>query len=136
MSRLILLLFLPSLMYSQTIDHWETTVFDYDIWKYLEGTYEPDTNWRKLNYNDATWLQGQGGVGYGDGDDSTVISYVTSLYLRKTFNIVDTADIITAVLNVDYDDAFVAYLNNVEIARANIGIVGDCLLYTSPSPRD
>ncbi|MBT7481277.1 MAG: CotH kinase family protein [Flavobacteriales bacterium] len=134
MKKLVLLLyFFPCLLFSQSINHWETAVFDNDIWKYLEGTSEPDTNWRTLNFNDASWLQGQGGVGYGDGDDSTVISSVTSLYLRKTFNIVDTADIITAVLNVDYDDAFVAYLNNVEIARANIGTVGDHPLYNQGS---
>ena len=126
MRKLILLLgCLPFLTLSQNIDHWETVIFDNDIWKYLEGTYEPDTNWRKLNFNDTIWLQGQGGIGYGDGDDSTVISSVTSLYLRKTFTIIDTADIVEAVLNVDYDDAFVAYLNNVEIARANIGTIGD-----------
>ncbi|MBT6808112.1 MAG: hypothetical protein HOA52_01320, partial [Flavobacteriales bacterium] len=59
--------FLPLFSFSQNIDHWETAVFDNDIWKYFEGTYEPDTNWRKLNYNDAAWMQGQGGVGYGDG---------------------------------------------------------------------
>jgi hypothetical protein len=116
---------LPFFTISQNIDHWETVIFDNDVWKYLEGTSEPDTNWRKLNFNDTTWLSGQGGIGYGDGDDSTLISAVTSLYLRRTFTIVDTADIVEAVLNVDYDDAFVAYLNNVEIARANIGTIGD-----------
>ena len=125
--------FFPLFLSSQTIDHWETSVFDDDIWKYLEGTYEPDTNWRKLNYNDATWISGQGGVGYGDGDDNTLINPVTSLYLRKTFTIVDTSDIVASVLNVDYDDAFVAYLNNVEIARSNIGVVGDHPLYNQGS---
>ncbi|MBT5699343.1 MAG: hypothetical protein HOJ12_05050, partial [Flavobacteriales bacterium] len=125
--------FFPLLLSSQTINHWETAVFDNDIWKYLEGTYEPDTNWRKLSFNDASWLQGEGGVGYGDGDDSTIISAVSSLYLRKTFTIVDTSDILASILNVDYDDAFVAYLNNVEIARANIGTVGDHPLYNQGS---
>ena len=69
------LVFSPLFILSQTIDHWETVVFDDDIWKYLEGTSEPDTNWRKLAFNDATWLQGQGGIGYGDGDDNTIINY-------------------------------------------------------------
>ena len=68
--------------------HWETAVFDNDIWRYLEGTYEPDTNWRQITFDDSSWLQGEGGVGYGDGDDSTIISSVTSLYLRKSFNII------------------------------------------------
>ena len=134
MKKLILLFgCLPFLTLSQNIDHWETVVFEYDSWKYLEGTFEPDSNWRKLAFNDATWLQGIGGVGYGDGDDNTIINPVTSLYLRKIFNITDTSEISEAVLHIDYDDSFVAYLNNVEIARSNIGIVGDHPLYTQGS---
>ena len=95
------------------------------MWRYLEGTYEPDSNWRKINFDDSTWLQGQGGIGYGDGDDTTIINPVNSLYLRKTFTIVDTSDIVAGVLDIDFDDNFTAYLNNVEIARANVGVVGD-----------
>ena len=61
MKKLILLFAcLPFLTLSQNIDHWETAVFDNDIWKYLEGTFEPDTNWRKLAFNDASWSQGRG----------------------------------------------------------------------------
>ena len=134
MKKLIFIFcYLPSFLFSQTIDHWETAVFDNDIWKYLEGTFEPDTNWRKLAFNDTPWLQGQGGIGYSDMDDNTIINPVTSLYLRKTFSIIDTSEIAAAILHVDYDDAFVAYLNNVEIARANIGSVGDHPLYNQGS---
>ena len=134
MKKLILLFAcLPFLTLSQNIDHWETVVFEDDSWRYLEGTFEPDTNWRKLAFNDASWLQGIGGIGYGDGDDNTIINPVTSLYLRKTFAIIDTSEIAEAILHVDYDDAFVAYLNNVEIARSNIGNVGDHPLYNQGS---
>ena len=134
MKKLILLfLSLPFLSLSQNIDHWETVVFEDDSWKYLEGTFEPDTNWRKLAFNDASWLQGLGGVGYGDADDNTIINPVTSLYLRKTFTIIDTSEIAEVILHVDYDDAFVAYLNNVEIARSNIGTLGDHPLYNQGS---
>jgi len=122
---LLLVLILPALLKSQPVNHWETVVFDNDTWKYMVGTSEPDTNWRKISFNDISWQQGQGGIGYGDGDDNTVVPSTVSLYLRKTFNIVDTSKISQAVLNIDYDDAFVAYLNNVEIARANVGVVGD-----------
>ena len=125
--------FLPIFIFSQNIDHWETVVYDNDIWNYFEGTAEPDSNWRLLSYNDSNWLQGQGGIGYGDGDDSTVINNVTSLYLRKNFVIVDSSAISSAVLHVDYDDAFVAYLNNVEIARENIGNIGDHPLFNQGS---
>ena len=54
MKQLILILFfLPRFVFSQNIDHWETVVFENDTWKYFEGTYEPDTNWRALGFNDA-----------------------------------------------------------------------------------
>lgn len=105
---------------AETVNHWETVVFNYDIWRYFVGDTEPPAIWRALNFKDSTWLQGKGGIGYGDGDDSTVIKPCWSVYLRMKFNIVDTSKILAVVLNVDYDDAFIAYLNGIEIARANI----------------
>ncbi len=112
--------------FSQSIDHWETIIYSNDTWKYKLGTSEPDANWRNLTFDDSSWLEGEGGIGYGDWDDNTVISSGTwSVYLRINFNIIDTGKIVQAILNVDYDDAFVAYINNVEVARANIGTTGD-----------
>lgn len=125
----IALLICPFALKAQNINHWETVVFDTNSWRYFVGTSQPDTNWRKLTFNDLSWLQGQGGIGYGDGDDNTVISNTESVYLRKSFTIVDTSEIVAAILNVDYDDAFVAYLNNAEVARANIGTIGDYPTY-------
>ena len=55
------------------VDHWETVVYDYQTWRYFVGIYEPDTTWRSLLFNDDSWLQGQGGIGYGDDDDGTEI---------------------------------------------------------------
>lgn len=110
---------------TQNVNHWETAVFDNDTWRYFVGTSEPDTNWRKISFNDSAWQQGVGGVGYGDGDDNTIIANTLSLYTRRMFTVTDTSKIELAVLNMDYDDGFVAYLNDVEIGRANIGSYGD-----------
>ncbi len=106
------------------INHWETAVFNSDPWRYLVPVSEPDTNWIYPPFNDNTWLQGAGGIGYGDGDDNTVIASTGSLYMRKTFNITDVNAIAAIALHMDYDDGFVAYLNGVEIARIGIGTVG------------
>lgn len=111
--------------------HWETIITWGDVWKYKLGTSEPVSDWKNLGFNDQTWLSGPSGIGYGDNDDSTIIPSVQSVYLRKTFNIDDTTKILNAVLHVDYDDAFVAYLNGVEIARANIGTPGVSPAYNS-----
>ena len=93
-----------------------------DLWRYFPGTVEPPASWRDLDFNDTSWLAGPSGFGYGDNDDATVLdmagNYV-SLYCRKSF----TGNFAVAsamVLTIDYDDGFVAYLNGVEIARANV----------------
>jgi len=109
---------------SQTINHWEMVVAASDTWHYFPGNSEPAANWSSADFNAGSWSSGPGGIGYADGDDGTTISPVPSVYLRLNFNIVDISNISWAILDVDYDDAFVAYLNGHEIARANIGTIG------------
>ena len=101
------------------VDHYEMAIDANSFWKYLPGTSSIDSNWTNLSFNDNLWSIGSGGIGFGDGDDGTVISPSVSVFMRKTFS-VDTNDIINAIFFIDYDDGFVAYLNGVEIARANI----------------
>ncbi len=36
-----------------------------------------------------------------------------------------------ALLNMDFDDGFVAWINGVEIARSNLGTVGDYPAYNA-----
>lgn len=103
-----------------SIHHWEMGVADVHIWKYQVPT-SSISNWNQPSFNDASWASGKGGMGFGDADDSTQLATSSSLvYMRRTFNIVDTAAIDWAVFCMDFDDGFVAYLNGVEIARANM----------------
>jgi CotH kinase protein/Secretion system C-terminal sorting domain len=104
----------------QSINHWETVVFNTDNWKYRPGNSEPDPNWRSLSYDDGSWSEGPGGFGFGDNDDNTVILQSPSVCLRRKLNISDTSVIVSAIISLDYDDAFIAYLNDVEIARNGI----------------
>lgn len=107
-----------------TINHWETPVKSNDLWRYTAPDNLTDTNWRNTSFNDNSWSLGKGGIGYGDGDDSTVVSNIRTIYMRKEFSLSDTSQIMKAIFNIDYDDGFVAYLNGIEIARSNIGSVG------------
>ncbi|MFK7785015.1 MAG: CotH kinase family protein [Crocinitomicaceae bacterium] len=106
------------------VDHWETVVYETDTWRYLIPSSAVSTSWNTLSFNDASWSTGQGGFGYGDGDDNTTFGNTVSCYQRIVFNITDVSAIDRAVFNIDYDDAFVAYLNGVEIARDNISSTG------------
>lgn len=95
-------------------------VSDNSSWKYTIPTTSIPT-WYQETFNDAGWLTGNGGIGYGDGDDNTTISASSNIvYMRNTFNITNYSSINWAVFCMDYDDGFIAYLNGVEIARSNI----------------
>jgi len=111
--------------FAQTVNHWENYIDAADTWKYHIPTSELPASWTSPDFDDASWLSGPGGFGYGDGDDNTLVPEGTiSVFVRKSFTLTNASDLVSAVLYVDYDDAFVAYLNGTEIARANIGAVG------------
>jgi hypothetical protein len=103
------------------ISYARTLINQGDEFKYILPNAELASNWRSLNYNDSNWSEGSSGFGYGDGDDATIIPNGTpSVYLRKEFTINNLDAISSIILDIDYDDAFVAYLNGIEVARANI----------------
>ena len=102
------------------IDHWETAIFDDDIWEYKNGTSEPPSNWNDVSFAGG-WATGPGGFGTGDGDDNTIIGgFSTAFYYRKEFEIVDKSKILETIISMDYDDGYVVYINNVEVARINM----------------
>ena len=96
---------------------WETIVSEGTTWKYIVPTSQVPNNWKDPAFNPSSWAQGASGIGYGDDDDQTVISQTVALFMRKTFEIQDVSLISRAVLDIDYDDGFVAYINGVEVAR-------------------
>ena len=104
-----------------TINYPRTLINQGNEFKYLIPTSEPNSNWNSLSFDDSSWSSGLSGFGFADGDDATIIPNGTqSIYLRKTFTINNLASISSLILDMDYDDAFVAYINGNEVARANI----------------
>ncbi len=103
-------------------DHYEMAIGSNAQFSYATGSSSIDTNWRNPSFNDASWSKGPGGLGFGDDDDATIIPNSISVLMRKSFTVTDTASIVNAIFMMDYDDGFVAYLNGVEIARANISL--------------
>ncbi len=93
-------------------------------WKYFKGNQAPPSNWNAVDFDDASWDEGQAGFGYDDDDDNTIINDMQnrylSLYIRKTFTLDSVEGFALLALGVDYDDSFIAYLNGVEIARSNV----------------
>jgi hypothetical protein len=106
-----------------------------DLWRWHKGTNAPVTGWQTIPDADLgpEWGNGPGGFGYSDDTaqetnecrtilsdmrGSTATNYST-VYIRKTFFVTnDPPSGAHLHLTMDYDDAFVAYLDGVEVARS------------------
>jgi PhoD-like phosphatase/Fibronectin type III domain/Secretion system C-terminal sorting domain len=94
-------------------------------WKYLDNGTNQGTAWRSTTFNDGTWKTGNAQLGYGDGDETTVVSYGSSstskyitTYFRKSVNI--TSAFTSYTLRVKRDDGIVVYVNGTEVYRNNM----------------
>jgi len=125
-------LFLNS--FSQEVDHWETIINNNDIWNYKIGSQDIPLNWIEEGFDAGDWSTGPGGFGYGDGDDNTILNDIVSVFLLKDFEVLDKNIISELLLHADFDDGFVAYLNGIEIARKNLGVVGERVSYDASTP--
>jgi hypothetical protein len=91
------------------------------IFRHLIPDATIDQDWMSPDYDDAGWEEGPTGLGYGDGDDATLVPEGTiSIFARKNFTVNSLEGLDALIFDIDYDDGFVAYLNGIEIARENI----------------
>jgi hypothetical protein len=96
-------------------------------WRYLDNGSDQGTAWIAPAFADGGWSSGAAELGYGDGDEATVISYGSdpnnthiTYYFRRAFNVANPASLTNFVLNLLRDDGGIVYLNGVEILRDNL----------------
>lgn len=93
-------------------------------WKYEASGTDLGTAWRERDYDDSGWFAGAAKLGYGDGDEATVIPITSPVYpcyyFRHTFNVDDPAAYNDLSLRILRDDGAVVYLNGTEVARYNM----------------
>jgi hypothetical protein len=86
------------------------------------GTSAPPAEWRDLGFDDSSWLSGPTGIGYGDGDDATVLRDMrgkyTTVFMRRTFDLADASAVKALELAVRYDDGFAAFVNGTRVAAS------------------
>lgn len=97
-------------------------------WNYLDDGSDQGIAWREVSFDDAAWSSGNGQLGYGDGDENTLLGYgpdgnnkyITS-YFRHTFQIDPEAGAATHYsLGLMRDDGAIVYLNGTEVIRSNL----------------
>jgi hypothetical protein len=103
------------------------------IWKYSDTGTDMGASWKNSDFNDSEWKSGQAKLGYGDGDEKTVISFgaddnnkqITS-YFRKSFELNSKQKVNGLSFLLECDDGAVVYLNGNEILRYNMpaGVIG------------
>src|SRR4051812_12018626 len=107
-----------------------TLITHTDTWRWHKGTNTPVVGWQTTADAslDATWGTGAGGFGYADNVNETnqvrtvisdMLNRYTTFYIRKSFTTTGSTDTNAHLqFTIDYDDAFVAYLDGSEIARS------------------
>jgi len=96
-------------------------------WKYLDDGSSPQAGWSGIGFDDSRWQSGPAPLGYGDGDEATVIGfgpdrrskYVTT-YFRHTFEVSNVGDVKNLLLGLVRDDGAAVYLNGTEVVRDNL----------------
>ncbi len=78
-------------------------------------------NWTQGAYPDTSWETGYAELGFGDGEEITMLfEGNTTYYFRRDFLVSRLENYASLELYMKYDDGFVAYINGVEVARANM----------------
>ncbi|WP_341407358.1 lamin tail domain-containing protein [Luteolibacter soli] len=93
-------------------------------WKYLSDGSNQGTTWRAAAFSDASWSTGTAELGYGDGDETTIIPITevspgqktATSYFRRAFSVTNPGQITNLNVTVEYDDAYAVYLNGTRIA--------------------
>lgn len=112
----------PSIAVSQT-----DLVPQGSTWHYLDTGVDPGPGWMDPGFDDSLWASGAAQLGYGDGDETTVVSYgpnsnlkYITTWFRIEFDVADPATIPLLQLGVLRDDGVVVYLNGTEVYRSNM----------------
>ena len=94
------------------------------IWHYWDSGESPAPGWQEVRFDADAWSSGPGQLGYGDGDEQTVIGFgddpdskFPTAYFRREFEIDDPDDARTLHINLIRDDGAIIYLNGIEVAR-------------------
>ncbi|MEM6792939.1 MAG: fibronectin type III domain-containing protein [Acidobacteriota bacterium] len=112
-------------------------------WRYLDDGSEPDAGWTAVDFDDEAWPEGRALLGYGAGDESTVMrchpavaagepcpqgqrDRTLAYFLRRAFEVENPERFSRLRLRLLKDDGAIVYLNGEMVARANMrpGVLG------------
>ena len=109
------------------------------VWNYLDDGSDQGTAWRAPAFIDSAWSNGVPQLGYGDGDETTLVGFgpdqnakFITTYFRHTFNVANAASLTNLLVRLLRDDGAIVYLNGTEVLRDNLP-AGEVLFSTAAS---
>ena len=99
-----------------------------DVWSYRDTGENLGSAWVGADYDDALWSSGPACLGYGRGDERTLVSFgpdirkkFVTTYFRKAFLIPpDNGETSEVVLRLLRNNGAAVYLNGIEVNRSNL----------------
>src|SRR5215213_3802964 len=101
----------------------DTLVATGSVWKYLDTGGDQGTVWREPAFDDTSWPAGPAQLGFGDGDEATVLADLASrrtYYFRRAFNVANPSLYGSLTVFLLRDDGGIVYINGVEVFRSNM----------------
>ena len=93
-------------------------------WRYLDNGSNQGSAWRDVGFDDGSWAAGPTQLGYGEGDEATVVSFGASstnkhatTYFRHAITLPDGVTARDLSMRLLRDDAAAIYLNGVQVYR-------------------
>lgn len=105
-------------------------------WRYWDAGTDLGTTWRSNAFNDSAWPAGPAQLGFGEGDEATVIADNNQIttYFRHTFTLDDPAAFADLSMWMLRDDGAVVYLNGTELFRSpNMPAAPAPITYSTPA---
>jgi len=104
-----------------------TLIPNHACWSYWDRGTDPGADWARPDFDDSAWSMGFAELGYGDGDEATVVSFGTNAgtkhittYFRRRFSVGNPSAFSSLLLRLKRDDGAVVYLNGTEVFRDNL----------------
>jgi acid phosphatase type 7 len=111
----------------------KSTLIPGSSWKYLDNNTNLNAvAWKDSLYNDAAWSTGNSELGYGDGDENTIVKdgcvpqgsncatkFITT-YFRKTFFVNNPSAYTSFSLQYKRDDGIEIFINGTRYALNNL----------------
>ncbi|MBI4601843.1 MAG: DNRLRE domain-containing protein [Planctomycetes bacterium] len=105
----------------------DTLIAPASAWRYDDTGTDLGTAWGTAAFDDSSWASGPAQLGYGDGDEATVLSFGPdandkhpTCYFRQAFSLPDPSAYQTYTVRFVRDDGLVIYANGQEAVRSNM----------------